>query len=96
MGHEVICNRPYNWIAAVEEFGAEHLRSGSLILYTSQDSVLQLGAHVERVPAEELYRVCAAARAAMTGEHAVGRVIARPFTGAEGSFRRTEGRRARS
>jgi phosphopentomutase len=93
MGHEIICNRPYNGIAAVEEFGAEHLRSGSLILYTSQDSVLQLAAHVERVPAEELYRACAAGRAAMTGEHAVGRIIARPFTGADGSFRRTEGRR---
>jgi phosphopentomutase len=93
MGHEVICNRPYNGIAAVEEFGAEHLRSGSLILYTSQDSVLQLAAHVDRVPAEELYRACAAARAAMTGEHAVGRIIARPFSGADGAFRRTEGRR---
>jgi phosphopentomutase len=93
MGHEVICNRPYNGIAAVEEFGAEHLRSGSLILYTSQDSVLQLAAHVERVPAEELYRACAAARAVMTGEHAVGRIIARPFAGADGGFLRTEGRR---
>jgi phosphopentomutase len=93
MGHEVICNRPYNGIAAVEEFGAEHLRSGSLILYTSQDSVLQLAAHVERVPAEELYRAARAARAAMRGEHAVGRVIARPFSGADGGFRRTEGRR---
>ena len=80
MGHEVICNRPYNGIAAIEDFGAEHLRTGALILYTSQDSVLQLAAHVERVPAEELYRACAAARAAMSGEHAVGRVIARPFT----------------
>ena len=50
MGHEVICNRPDNGIAAIEEFGAEHLRTGALILYTSQDSVLQLAAHVERVP----------------------------------------------
>jgi phosphopentomutase len=93
MGHELICNLPYNGIAAIEEFGAEHLRSGSLILYTSQDSVLQLAAHVERVPAEQLYRACAAAREAMGDEHAVGRIIARPFTGTEGSFRRTEGRR---
>jgi phosphopentomutase len=92
-GHEVICNRPGNGIAAIEEFGAEHLRTGALILYTSQDSVLQLAAHVERLPVDELYRACAAARAAMTGEHAVGRVIARPFTGAEGAFERTEGRR---
>jgi phosphopentomutase len=93
MGHEVICNRPYNGIAAIEDFGSEHLRTGALILYTSQDSVLQLAAHVERVPPSALYRACEAARAAMTGEHAVGRVIARPFTGVEGAFRRTEGRR---
>ena len=93
MGHEVICNRPSNGITAIEDFGSEHLRTGALILYTSQDSVLQLAAHVERVPVEELYRACAAAREAMSGEHAVGRVIARPFTGAEGAFERTPGRR---
>jgi phosphopentomutase len=93
MGREVICNRPDNGLAAIEEFGAEHLRSGALILYTSADSVLQLAAHVERVPPQELYRACEAARAVMSGEDAVGRVIARPFTGSEGEFRRTEGRR---
>ncbi len=93
MGHPVICNRPYNGIAAIEDFGAEHLRTGALILYTSQDSVLQLAAHAERVSATELYRACAAARACMAGEHAVGRVIARPFTGEQGAFRRTDGRR---
>jgi len=93
MGHPVICNRPYNGIAAIEDFGAEHLRTGALILYTSQDSVLQLAAHVERMSAAELYRACAAARASMTGEHAVGRVIARPFMGEQGAFRRTDGRR---
>jgi phosphopentomutase len=93
MGREVVCNRPYNGIAAIDDHGAEHLRTGALILYTSQDSVLQLAAHVERVPLEELYRACAAARAQMTGEHAVGRVIARPFSGEPGAFERTEGRR---
>ena len=92
-GHRMLCNRPYNGIAAIEEFGAEHLRTGALILYTSQDSVLQLAAHVERVPVAGLYRACAAARAAMSGEHAVGRVIARPFTGVPGAFERTDGRR---
>jgi phosphopentomutase len=92
-GHELICNRPDNGLAAIEEFGSEHLRTGALILYTSQDSVLQLAAHVERVPPAELYRVCAVARAAMSGQHAVGRVIARPFTGAAGAFKRTDGRR---
>src|SRR5271166_3384570 len=69
------------------------MRTGALILYTSQDSVLQLAAHVETVAPEELYRACAAARAAMSGEHAIGRVIARPFTGREGAFERTAGRR---
>jgi phosphopentomutase len=93
MGREVICNLPYNGIAAIEAFGAEHLRSGALILYTSKDSVLQLAAHVDRLPPQELYRACAAAREAMSGEDAVGRIIARPFTGVEGSFERTEGRR---
>jgi phosphopentomutase len=92
-GHELICNRPYNGIAAIEDFGAEHLRTGALILYTSQDSVLQLAAHVERVAPAQLYAACAAVRAAMQGEHAVGRVIARPFTGRENAFERTAGRR---
>ena len=93
MGHDVICNRPDNGLAAIEDFGEEHLRTGALILYTSADSVLQLAAHVERVPEEELYRSCARAREAMTGEHAVGRVIARPFSGPPGAFARTAGRR---
>ncbi len=93
LGHPIIGNRPYNGIAAIEELGREHLRTGALILYTSQDSVLQVAAHVERVAPAELYRACAAARAAMTGEHAVGRVIARPFRGREGAFERTAGRR---
>jgi phosphopentomutase len=91
--HALICNRPDNGLAAIEQFGAEHLAGGALIVYTSQDSVLQLAAHVDRVPVEELYRACAAARAVMSGEHAVGRVIARPFTGEPGAFVRTEGRR---
>ena len=92
-GRELICNRPDNGLAAIAEFGAEHLRTGALILYTSQDSVLQLAAHVERVSPAELYRACEAARAEMQGEHAVGRVIARPFEGEEGAFERTHGRR---
>jgi phosphopentomutase len=93
MGRAIVCNRPYNGIAAIEDFGAEHLRTGALILYTSQDSVLQLAAHVERVSPEELYQACAAARGVMSGEDGVGRVIARPFTGAPGAFERTAGRR---
>jgi phosphopentomutase len=93
MGHEVICNAPYNGVAAIEDFGAEHLLTGSLILYTSQDSVLQLAAHVERVPPGRLYAACEAARAVMRGDHAIGRVIARPFRGEPGAFARTDGRR---
>ncbi|HEX4564825.1 MAG TPA: phosphopentomutase, partial [Solirubrobacteraceae bacterium] len=92
-GHELICNAPRDGIAAIEEFGADHVRTGALILYTSQDSVLQLAAHVDVVAPQRLYEACAAARAALTGEHAVGRVIARPFAGRGGAFTRTEGRR---
>jgi phosphopentomutase len=92
IGRELICNRPRNGIAAIEEFGGEHTSSGALILYTSQDSVLQLAAHVEVVPTEGLYAACEIARAQMQGKDAVGRVIARPFTGAPGAFERTDGR----
>jgi phosphopentomutase len=92
-GREVICNRASNGIEAIEHFGAEHVESGSLIVYTSQDSVLQVAAHVDVVPAEELYTVCAELRGRLGPEFAVGRVIARPFTGAGPRFRRTDGRR---
>ena len=93
MGHELICNRPDNGITAIDDFGAEHLRTGALIIYTSQDSVLQLAAHEDRVPPAELYTACEAARQTMSGDHAVARVIARPFRGDPGSFTRTDGRR---
>jgi phosphopentomutase len=92
-GRRLLCNRPYGGIAAIEDFGAESLRDGALILYTSQDSVLQLAAHVERVGERELHELCAAVRRVMRGEHGVGRVIARPFGGEPGRFRRTDGRR---
>ena len=92
-GRGVICNRPDNGIEAIEHFGAEHVSGGDLIVYTSQDSVLQIAGHVDVVTPEELYAICATVRAQMTGEDAVGRVIARPFSGVEGSFARTDGRR---
>jgi phosphopentomutase len=92
-GREILCNRPDDGIGAMESFGAEHLRGGGLIVYTSQDSVLQIAAHVDVVPAAELYSICARVRADLPGEHAVGRVIARPFSGPEGAFTRTDGRR---
>jgi phosphopentomutase len=92
-GREVVCNRPYNGIDAIDDFGVSHVETGALIVYTSQDSVLQIAAHVKIVAPEELYAICSDVRHAMRGEHAVGRVIARPFTGTTGSFERTDGRR---
>jgi phosphopentomutase len=92
-GRRMLCNRPYDGLAVIEDFAEEHLRDGALILYTSQDSVMQLAAHVDRVSERELHELCAAARAVMCGEHGVGRVIARPFAGEPGALRRTEGRR---
>jgi phosphopentomutase len=92
-GRGVVCNRPYNGIEAIEDFGARHVATGALIVYTSQDSVLQIAAHIDVMPPEQLYGVCLRVRELMMGEHAIGRVIARPFTGAQGRFERTDGRR---
>jgi phosphopentomutase len=92
-GRPVVCNRPYNGIGAIEDFGQRHVETGALIVYTSQDSVLQIAAHEEIVAPDELYDVCRQVRAALSERHAVGRIIARPFTGTEGGFARTEGRR---
>jgi phosphopentomutase len=93
IGRRVICNAPYNGVAAIDDYGAEHLAGGSPILYTSQDSVVQLAAHVDVLAPARLYAACEALRELMRGEHAVGRVIARPFTGSPGAFQRTDGRR---
>ncbi|WP_028061875.1 phosphopentomutase [Candidatus Solirubrobacter pratensis] len=92
-GRGVLCNRPYSGTAVIDDFGEQHLATGDLIFYTSADSVLQIAAHVDVVPTDELYEICAAAREIMSGEHAVGRVIARPFRGEPGDFVRTDGRR---
>jgi len=92
-GRGVLLNAPYNGLAAIEEYGERHLRTGDLIVYTSADSVLQIGGHVDEVPPAELYAACEAAREIMRGEHTVGRVIARPFRGEPGAFERTDGRR---
>jgi phosphopentomutase len=92
-GRGILCNRPYSGTQVIEDFGERHLATGDLIVYTSADSVLQIAAHVDQVPPAELYSACAAAREIMSGEHAVGRVIARPFRGASGAFERTEGRK---
>ncbi len=92
-GRQIVCNLPYNGIGAIEDFGEEQLESGALIVYTSQDSVLQIAAHEDVVDADELYAICARVRDALPEEHAVSRVIARPFRGAPGGFARTEGRK---
>ncbi|MCW3066329.1 MAG: phosphopentomutase, partial [Solirubrobacterales bacterium] len=92
-GLRFCCNRPYSGTAVLDAYGEHHLETGEVILYTSADSVLQLAAHVDRLPEPDLYAACEAARAVMSGEHAVGRVIARPFEGEPGAFRRREGRR---
>jgi phosphopentomutase len=92
-GRGILCNRPYSGTAVIDDFGEEHLRSGDLIVYTSADSVLQIAAHEDTVPEDELYAACRAARGIMSGEHAVGRVIARPFRGEPGAFQRSEGRK---
>jgi phosphopentomutase len=91
-GARFCCNAPYSGTQVLEDYGELHLRTGELILYTSADSVLQIAAHHDVLDEPGLYRVCAAARAVMSGEHAVGRVIARPFVGHPGAFSRTTGR----
>jgi phosphopentomutase len=92
-GHRFCCNRPYSGTEVIEDYGPHHLATGELILYTSADSVLQIASHVDVLDEPGLYAACEAAREVMTGEHNVGRVIARPFDGEPGSFHRREGRR---
>lgn len=87
-GRKTLCNRPYSGTAVIADYGEEHCRGGALIVYTSADSVFQIAAHEAVVPIEELYRDCEIAREILCGEHAVGRVIARPFEG-EHPYRRT-------
>jgi len=93
IGRGTLGNKPASGTAIIEELGAEHLRTGKPILYTSADSVFQLAAHEEVIPLDELYRMCETARGLLTGEDAVGRVIARPFVGTPGNFTRTPHRR---
>lgn len=89
-GRGVLCNLPYSGTEVIQKYGAEHMRTGKLIVYTSADSVFQVAAHEEIVPPEQLYEYCRMARELLQGENGVGRVIARPFTGpAEGPFVRT-------
>ncbi len=91
-GRGVLGNKPASGTEIIQELGEEHQRTGKWIVYTSADSVFQIAAHEETIPLEELYEACKAAREILTGKHAVGRVIARPFNGAPGSYERTPNR----
>lgn len=88
-GRKVICNLPYSGTEVIKKYGREHEETGALIVYTSADSVFQIAAHEDIVPVEELYRYCKIAREILQGEHGVGRVIARPFTGKWPNYVRT-------
>jgi len=92
-GYEWIGNVAASGTEIVERLGEEHQRTGKPIVYTSADSVFQIAAHEETIPLEQLYRICRIAREQLHGEHAVGRVIARPFVGTPGRYKRTTNRR---
>ncbi|MCQ2770543.1 MAG: phosphopentomutase [Clostridia bacterium] len=91
-GRGVLCNLPYSGTEVINDYGDEHVKTGSLIVYTSADSVFQIAAHESIVPCETLYEYCRMARKILTGKHAVGRVIARPFIGESGNYKRTANR----
>jgi phosphopentomutase len=93
IGRGVLGNKPASGTAIIEELGEEHIRTGKPIVYTSADSVFQVAAHEEVIPLDELYRMCEIARGMLTGDNALGRVIARPFVGQPGNFTRTPHRR---
>ena len=91
-GRGVLANAPWSGTAVIDEYGKQHMETGDLIVYTSADSVFQIAAHEEVVPLEKLYEYCHIARQQLQGKHGVGRVIARPFVGQPGSFKRTPNR----
>ena len=92
IGRKTIGNKPASGTEIIKELGEEHVRTGFPIVYTSGDSVFQIAAHEDVIPIAELYRMCEIARKMLDGPNKVGRVIARPFTGTPGNFRRTERR----
>ncbi len=93
IGRGTLGNIPASGTVIIEQLGEEHLRTGKPIVYTSADSVFQIAAHEEIIPLPQLYEMCQIARRLLVGEHGVGRVIARPFVGQPGSFKRTANRR---
>jgi phosphopentomutase len=93
IGRDILGNMPASGTQIIQELGEEHVRTGKPIVYTSADSVFQIAAHEETIPLAELYRMCEAARAILTGRDCVARVIARPFIGTPGNFQRTANRK---
>lgn len=91
-GRKALCNMPYSGTQVISDYGKEHVNTGALIVYTSADSVFQIAAHEDVVPLQTLYEYCDMARKILTGEHGVGRVIARPFIGEYGNYKRTSNR----
>lgn len=91
-GRKVLCNLPYSGTAVIRDYGKEHLETGALIVYTSADSVLQIAAHENVIPPEQLWKICEDTRKIMSGEYSVGRIIARPFVGEYPDFTRTANR----
>ncbi|MFD1138616.1 phosphopentomutase [Paenibacillus shunpengii] len=92
-GRKVICNKPASGTEVLDEYGEEQMKTGAWIVYTSADSVFQIAAHEDIIPLEELYKACKIARKlTLAPEHSVGRVIARPYVGAPGAFKRTSNR----
>ena len=91
-GRGILCNKPYSGTKVIADYGEEHIKTGDLIVYTSADSVFQIAAHEDIVPPEMLYEYCRIAREILVGDHAVGRVIARPFVGNYPDFTRTSNR----
>jgi phosphopentomutase len=93
IGRKVLCNLPYSGTAVIDDYGKEHMETGAIIVYTSADPVLQIAAHEDIIPLEELYKICEIARElTLDPEFLVGRVIARPFVGEPGNFSRTSNR----
>ena len=93
VGRKTIANYPASGTEIIQKLGKQHVNTGELIIYTSADSVFQIAMHEDVIPLEEQYRICETARAMLTGELAVGRVICRPFTGTQGSYTRTKNRK---
>jgi len=93
IGRKILGNKPASGTEIIAELGEEHLKTGNPIVYTSQDSVFQIAAHEDMIDPDELYGMCRTARKILTGPDAVARVIARPFVGSPGAFKRTAGRK---